>query len=244
VASDLTNSILDKIVISVLATAVSTAAFFNFNAYNKAFESAHDRSRAVSQIAYKLRDSVVEKTTALQNEIEAARSDGNQVLSADVLRKARTTATEIEIHATLSSGSLTEASKAASSIAKQVREDALWFSQQGFTDNERFGAFRKNIREFQTSFVVAFQKEIGGLAASEFRRFLDSYHSEIPYQARPEILAAAAGIIIVIILVILHFRREPSKGETDNPKESIGRGTSSSGKAQHKQRKQSGTLQA
>src|ERR1700754_3446006 len=91
----LVGNLVDKVVVSVLVTAVASAAFYSFNAYNKAFENAQARYQYLTGKAQKLQESALEKTLTARSKVQSAYIGGKS-LGRDQAVELRNLAGEIE----------------------------------------------------------------------------------------------------------------------------------------------------
>jgi hypothetical protein len=194
---------LDKVLLALLATIVSTYVLYSFNLYNKAFETAQDQSHSYSRLAEKLYALVIDDLATLLRNIKVDQLSGSSPLSDTNKNELLRLANDVKTRASALRVKLAGPSQIALRAADELRDAVPHFATAPNFTRTNVDAFTNQISIEQTEFIESYNAGIGPLLAMELANFQTAYTDNIPWQARPTslLLIMLAGTLFYFLLL-------------------------------------------
>ncbi|HWV54754.1 hypothetical protein [Pseudorhodoplanes sp.] len=209
------DTIIDKVVLAALVTAVSTFLFYGYTAYNKAFENIQAQSRATSDLAIRLRDSVLKQTDKLTGDIKLAYLSGKNLTDKEY-KSALSLVGDISRNAQILSAIFPDSSKIALNLASTLQKDLFFFQLKSVTE-ARLKAMEGEVATQLRNFIGEFNKEMGAAAAKEFRDIFNAFHETMPWQFQPFYIVLGCFAILIALLAAAQIWRKLTSGASEPP---------------------------
>lgn len=204
------DTIIDKIVLAAMVTAVSTFLFYGYTAYSKAFDNIQAQSRATSDLAIRLRDAVLKQSAKLTGDIKLAYLTGKR-LSAAEHKAALALVGDLARDAQILSAIFPDSSKIASDLASTLQKDVFFFQTNDFTQ-ARLQALQAEVAKLLQAFISEFNSEMGKAAANEFRDVFNAFHEQVPWQFQPAYILLGCLVALIVLLAAASLWRILSTG--------------------------------
>lgn len=211
----LLDTIIDKIVLAAMVTAVSTFLLYGYTAYSKAFENIQSQSRATSDLAIRLRDAVLKQSAKLTGDIKLAYLTGKR-LSNDEHKAALALVGDLTRDAQILSAIFPSSSKIASDLASTLQKDVFFFQTNDFTQG-RLQALEAGVAKLLQAFIREFNSEMGKASANEFRDIFNAFHQQVPWQFQPAYIVLGCAVALIVLLATANLWRILSSKNAETP---------------------------
>jgi predicted RNase H-like HicB family nuclease len=199
------DTIIDKIVLAAMVTAVSTFLLYGYTAYSKAFDNIQVQSRATSDLAITLRDAVLKQSAKLTGDIKLAYLTGKR-LSDDEHKAALGLVGDLARDAQILSAIFPGSSKIASDLASTLQKDVFFFQTNDFTQ-ARLQALQAEVAKLLQAFIREFNGEMGKAAANEFRDIFNAFQQQVPWQFQPVYILLGCVVALIVLLAAANLWR-------------------------------------
>ncbi len=196
---------LDKVLLTLLATVLSSYILYSYNLYTKAFDSAQVQARPYSRLAEGLYTLIQDKVSEATSEVKLQQLSGDSVLSekvgAELFRLSKKIRIDAGVLKPAMESSFEETADIAIEIANRI-DTAVGsdFATPNSLTQKNVSNFTDSIVSLQTKFTNSYLQKIGVLVSAELGVFQQSFNEHIPFYARPEVL-----LVIGLTLLALYF---------------------------------------
>jgi hypothetical protein len=202
---DVTDGIVDKVVIGTIAAVVSLLVLHGYNSNLKAFESAQPLARSMSDVAVKKKDALLLSIKELISIANGLIYKLPKFSSSDQDAAIRSHIADIATNRNMLGASFSETSICFGDVENkfETKIHGNYDSQSKVLNLNAtdFGAFLKEITASQDKCIELFNKELADLLSRQYREIYASFYKGASWYERPESLLAAAVACVGLALL-------------------------------------------